>query len=302
MMISIVVISKDEERLRDTLSALEAHIDTEHINIDHEVDITVVDASQGRLAHIEQSFPNVRWVEFTRPPGIGVSIPHQRNCGIRATKGEIIVFTDAGCVPQNGWLVHLVAPLVAGSERMTCGPSWVGDNVFSPERGVPVPEYVDEAATINLAFVRELVDEVGDFDETFDYGSDVDFTRRVVTSGNRIRFVADAVVDHDWGTFRRQFKRSRQYGAARVRLSHKSSGGIFALVRSEPVPILYALFILGLPLALRIRSYLLLLAIPLWRARKRPYPLRVVACHFAEGIGSLQEFVAMARGAFNDSA
>jgi glycosyltransferase involved in cell wall biosynthesis len=302
MRISIIVISKDEEKLSDTLSALEVHIDTKDINIDHEVDITVVDASRGRLAHIKQSFPNVQWVDFTPPPAIRVSIPHQRNCGIRATKGEIIVFTDAGCIPEEKWLVRLLAPLVSGSERMTCGPSWVGDNVYSPERGAPVPRYVDEAATINLAFTRELVDEVGEFDEAFEYGSDIDFTRRVVASGTPIRYVADAVVDHDWGTFRRQLKRSRQYGAARIRLSRKYSDGVLTMARDEPVGVLYALFIVGLPLTLRLRSYLLLLAIPLWRARKRPYPLRVVASHLAEGIGSLNEFADMALKSLSGSS
>jgi glycosyltransferase involved in cell wall biosynthesis len=295
MKVSIVIISKDEEKLSDTLSAIETQIDVERINIEREVDLTVVDASQGRLAHIEKNFPNVRWIDFTPPSGIRVSIPHQRNHGIRSTDGEIIVFTDAGCIPQTSWLVRLLAPLIDGSELMACGPSWVGDNVFSPERGAPALEYVDEAATINLAFVRELVDEVGEFDETFDYGSDVDFTRRVVASGIRIRYVSDAVVNHDWGNFRRQLKRARQYGAARVRLSRKHSNGALAMARSEPVPVIYALFLLGLPLTLRFRKYPLLLIIPIWRARKRPLPFRVVACHLAEGVGGLQEIVNMVK-------
>jgi GT2 family glycosyltransferase len=297
MKVSIVIISKDEEKLSDTLSAIETQIDVERINTEHDVDLTVVDASQGRLAHIERNFPNVQWINFTPPPGIRVSIPHQRNHGMRSTNGEIIVFTDAGCIPETAWLVRLLAPLIDGTEQMACGPSWVGDNVFSPERGAPIPEYVDEAATINLAFVRELLDNVGEFDETFDYGSDVDFTRRVVASGVRIRYVSDAVVNHDWGTFRRQLKRARQYGAARVRLSRKHSRGALAMARSEPVPVLYALFLLGLPLTLRYRRYPLLLIIPIWRARKRPFPIRVVVYHLAQGVGGLQEIVNMVKAA-----
>jgi hypothetical protein len=298
--ISIVIISKDEEKLRDTLSALEEHIERENVNANYEVDTTVVDASRGRLSHIKERFSNVQWIDFIPPPGIRVSIPHQRNFGIRSTSVEIIVFIDAGCVPAKGWLMRLVAPLVDGSERMTCGPSWVGDNVYSPERGAPIPRYVDEAATINLAFFRDLVSEVGDFDEDFDYGSDVDFTRRVVASGTKIRFIADAVVDHDWGTFARQLKRSRQYGAARIRLSKKHSNGIVGMLRSKPVPELYALFIVGLPLVFRFKIYPLLLLIPLWRARNRPFPFRVVVCHLAEGFGALQEVAEMAAREFAD--
>ena len=296
MIISIIVLSKDEERLADTLGALTAHVSCAEIWGDHDIEVMVVDASQGRLAHIARANPLVRWIDFTPPAGVRVSIPHQRNAGIEAALGEIIVFTDAGCIPAEGWLDRLLTPIIADDECVTCGPMSMADNVYSPERGAPVPRYVEEAPTANLAFKRELLDAIAGFDEDFEYGSDIDFTWRLVAEGARIRYVADAVVDHDWGTFRRQLKRSRQYGQARIRLYRKHRDRQRNLLLHDPVPILYPLYILGLPLALRYRSYLLLVAVPLWRARKRPSPVRVVACHFAEGIGSLKEFAAVARG------
>ncbi len=297
MKISIIVISKDEEKLADTLASLAVHIGSDEIRDHHDVEVMVVDASQGRLAHVASANPSVRWIDFTPPAGVRVSIPHQRNAGVHAALGEIIVFTDAGCIPSKGWLARLVTPMVAEGESVTCGPMSKGDSVYSPERGAPVPRYVEEAPTANLAFKRELIEAVGGFDEKFEYGSDVDFTWRLVNHGIRIRYVADAVVDHDWGTFRRQLKRSRQYGQARIRLYRKHRYRQRTLLTHDPVPVLYPLYIVGLPLALRYRSYLLLIAVPLWRARKRPYPFRVVACHFAEGIGGLRELTAIARGA-----
>ena len=297
MKISIIVISKDEEKLADTLAALAVHIATDEIRDHHDIEVMVVDASEGRLAHIADVNPSVRWIDFTPPAGVRISIPHQRNAGVDAALGEIIVFTDAGCIPAEGWLARLVEPMVSEGEQVTCGPMSLGDSVYSPERGAPVPRYVQEAPTANLAFRRELVEDVGGFDEQFEYGSDVDFTWRLIAQGTRIRYVRDAVVDHDWGSFRRQLKRSRQYGQARIRLYRKHRNRQRTLLAHDPVPVLYPLYIIGLPLALRYRSYLLLVAIPLWRARKRPYPFRVVACHFAEGIGGLRELSAIARGA-----
>ena len=60
-------------------------------------------------------------MQFERPPGVRVSIPHQRNVGVAAAHGEIIVFTDAGCRPEPGWLAHLVDPLREG-EHVAGGP------------------------------------------------------------------------------------------------------------------------------------------------------------------------------------
>ena len=296
MKTSIIVLSKDEEQLADTLTALTAHVGSGEISDHHETEVLVVDASEGRMAHVAEANPSVRWIDFTPPAGVRVSIPHQRNAGVEAASGEVIVFIDAGCMPSEGWLARLLTPIVAEGEWVTCGPMSVGDNVYSPERGAPAPRYVEEAPTANLAFKRELLGAIGGFDETFEYGSDIDFTWRLVAHGAKIRYVGDAIVDHDWGTFRRQLKRSRQYGQARIRLYRKHRDRQRTLILHDPVPVLYPLYILGLPLALRYRSYLLLVAVPLWRARKRPYPARVVACHFAEGIGSLKELASIARG------
>src|SRR5271166_5052166 len=296
MKVSIIVISKDEEKLAETLAALTVHVGGDEALHDHDIEVIVVDASLGRLARVAGANPSVKWIDFVPPVGVRVSIPHQRNAGIHAALGQVIVFIDAGCIPAEGWLAGLLQPILTEEECVTCGPMSMSDNVYTPERGAPVPRYVEEAPTANLAFKRELVDAIGGFDEDFEYGSDVDFTWRLVAEGRRIRYVADAIVDHDWGTFRRQLKRSRQYGQARIRLYRKHRDRRHALLVEDPVPVLYPLYLLGLPLALRYRSYLLLIAIPLWRARKRPYPVRVVACHFAEGIGSLRQLTAFACG------
>ena len=81
----------------------------------------MVDASDGRLDDIRKQHESaVRWVQFERPPGAGVTIPHQRNVGVRSAVGEIIVFTDSGCYPERGWLARLTAPLLR-DERVTAG-------------------------------------------------------------------------------------------------------------------------------------------------------------------------------------
>jgi GT2 family glycosyltransferase len=292
MKLSIVIISKDEPKLAQTLAVLEDHLAKSRYVRDTEV--LVIDASESRLDAIRRARGWVRWIDFKGPPGVAISIPHQRNAGVNTSQGDVIVFTDSGCVPQPLWLENLLAPIENGEEMVTVGPSFTGDNLYSPERGKLPPTYVKEAPTINMAFRREVFEAVGGFDERFAYGSDTDFTWRLISNGFRIRYVSEAVVDHDWGNWARRMKRSRQYGAARMRLYKKHTSRLRTVLRDDPVPFIYPFWLIGLPLAFRWKGYFLLLLIPLWRARKRPFPIQTVIAHVFEGYGALEELVSIA--------
>jgi len=286
--VSVVVISKNEPALEATLRTLAASEFSDH-------EVIVVDASSRRLDAIADANPHVVWVPFTPPPGVRVSIPHQRNRGVAAASGRVIAFTDAGCIVTPDWLATLVDPILAGIEEVTCGPA-LGSQLYDPDIGRE-PRYVTEAPTINLAFTREAFDAVGGFDESFEYGSDVDFTWRLHDTGRRILSLPGARIHHDWGGRARQRRRSMQYGAARVRLYAKHRARIRGGVVRDPMTFAYPLYVLGLPLTLRFRWYPLLLVVPLLRARKHPKPLTVVADHLAFGVGGAREVVRLARRA-----
>jgi glycosyltransferase involved in cell wall biosynthesis len=287
--ISVVIISKDELSVSGTLTDVVGQL----ASSTEDGEIVVVDASNGRLDHIRRSHEDtVRWVDFQPPDGVRVSIPHQRNTGIREAKGDIIVFTDAGCRPGPGWLERLVAPL-QGGENVTAGVSaeMSGQILYElpPEQGGE-NTYLREAPTLNLAFRREVFDAVGGFDESFAYGSDVDFTWRVNDMGYRIRCVPDAIIQHDYGTPQRQRRRSYAYGKARARLYIKHKSRRKHVLRDDPIAVVYPLFLLGLPVTLIFPPYLLLLLIPAWRNRSLGMA-RVIVDHLWFGAGVLAELV-----------
>jgi glycosyltransferase involved in cell wall biosynthesis len=287
--ISIVIISKDEPALDATLDAVREQA----ARADEPMEILVVDASAGRLDHVRARHGRaVRWVQFERPPGVAVTIPQQRNAGVRAASGDIIVFTDCGCIPEDRWLARLTAPICAG-EMVTAGRTLAradGGSIYegSTALGRSAGGYLRECPTINMAFRREAFDAVGGFDESFAYGSDVDFSWRLTDAGHRIRSVPDAVIRHDWGSWRRQLRRSYAYGKARARLyrKHKSRRG--RVLHDDPVVVVYPLFLLGLPLTVLFPLYPLLLAVPAWRNRHEG-AIRVLADHIAYGTGVLAE-------------
>lgn len=289
-MISIVIISKDEEGLDDTVT----DVIHQAKDLKESSEVVIVDASDGRLDHIRLHHEaSVRWVQFEQPPGVRVSIPHQRNAGIRAAYGEIIVFTDAGCRPEPGWLARLVAPLgqeehiTVGLTLSTPGSTGLYDRAA---RQALESRYLTECSTINVAFRREAFDAIGGFDERFAYGSDVDFAWRLADAGYRIRSVPNAVVRHDWGGWRRQLRRSYVYGKARMRLYRKHRARLRYLLRDNPMVIVYPVFLLGLPLILLFPFYPALLLIPAWRNRSNG-PVRVLVDHLTYGIGVLAGLV-----------
>jgi glycosyltransferase involved in cell wall biosynthesis len=119
-MISVVIISKDEASLDDTLTDVAGQAQA----LGESAEIVVVDASDGRLDDIRlRHQAEVRWVQFDQPPRVTVSIPHQRNVGVRTAEGEIIVFIDAGCRPEPEWLALLVKPLFQ-DEHIAAGEHW----------------------------------------------------------------------------------------------------------------------------------------------------------------------------------
>lgn len=161
---SVVVVNKDDRLLADTLQALQPLVGQA---LD---EVVVIDASDGALDDIRQSHPWARWSDYRQPPNVRTTISHQRNIGVRLAEGDIVVFTDAGCLPQDGWLERLLEPILIEGESVTCGPAKaVGKSIYSGKRwwGNTGEVYVPVAATINLAFRREVFDAVGGFDESF---------------------------------------------------------------------------------------------------------------------------------------
>ncbi len=268
-MISVVIICKDEASLDDTLAIVTYQV----AGLDEPGEVLVVDASVGRLDHIRQRHAaHVTWIDFQPPAGVTVSIPHQRNAGVRAAEGDIIVFTDAGCLPDDGWLKRIVTPLrqgehaVAGTSQDMSGaltfPTVHIGRIEEPGGG----SYLVECPTLNFGFRRSVFDKLNGFDEGFTYGSDVDFTWRLNDTGYRVLYVPEATLRHDYGA-----RDGRTVGltcmARDVHAFTVSIAPAARLLRNDPIAVFYPLFLLGLPLTFVFPLYPLLLLIPAWRNR-----------------------------------
>lgn len=137
-----------------------------------------------------------------------------RNAAAAAARGQWLVFTDADCLPDPGWLAALAraartedeagrAGLLAGPVRMLPPPPGTGARArfwasYDLLRGIPQERYVTEgfAATANLAVSAALFRALGGFDAARLSGGDADFCQRAARAGAALRLVPEATLRH----------------------------------------------------------------------------------------------------------
>jgi GT2 family glycosyltransferase len=144
-------------------------------------------------------------------PAPGLGSYAARNAGAAAARGRLLVFTDADCLPDPGWLAALVAAadaapgaLLAGPVRMVAPTAANAFALYDLVRGIPQACYVARgyAATANLAVPAAVFVALGGFDPARRSGGDAAFCRHSGAAGHLLQLVPGATVAHpcraDW--------------------------------------------------------------------------------------------------------
>lgn len=250
MRFSIVIINKNDVGIDSTLLYLKKVIRLKY------VEVIVVDASDHKLDWIKKKYPFVKWISY-RTKIEKISIPEQRNVGINHARGDIIVFLDASCVPDRpDWLTEITAPILKEGELIVRGSLSNTKNYVTIVLDQGSNQYVTESPTINMAVHVSVFNQIGIFDESFSYGSDMDFSWRATKSGLNIRYIRSAPVAHDFGNTKQNFKRYFQYGMARARLYIKHPQYISRIRNYELKSLIYLAIFCSTPLALLYPAYI----------------------------------------------
>jgi GT2 family glycosyltransferase len=285
--ISVVVLSKDEPELEQTLGLLEPQCRSLG------AECIVVDRSHGRLDEIRVRNPFVRWIDYIGPLGVRRTLAHQRNVGVRAASGQIIVFADAGGAPAQDWLAEVTAPIREGRAVAVAGPVYpLGPSPYTGTNHLEEGARIFRVITANAAFRRQVFDTIGGFDERFAYGEDVDFGWRAEDHGLGFVCASRARMGLDFGDATRNLRRARWYGAATARLMSKHPKRIRELLRVSPDVFVYPVWELGVVVALILvpwhwwipLAWLALLLIPLARGARQPHSILRMRIHLIDGL------------------
>jgi glycosyltransferase involved in cell wall biosynthesis len=144
-----------------------------------------------------------------------------RDLGWRASSADVIAFTDDDCRPDPGWLEALVEPITSGRADLVQG------------RTIPRPDHADRLGpwsrtmnvesengfyqTCNIAYRRDVLEQVGGFHPGFPYAAaeDTELAWRAKEAGFGSTFAGDAVVEHVvWpSSFRHYLRDRRRWGS-----------------------------------------------------------------------------------------
>jgi len=198
-----------------------------------------------------------------------LNAPAAYNYALKIVSSDVIGFIDADAKVEKEWLNKLVAylddPEVAGVSGGI--ETWNKENVWARSIGYDLEnryarlkKSVVRIATMNLLMKKDVIEEVGGFDEHLPSQYDTDLGFRITSRGYKLLFEPDAKCYHfNRSTVKAYFRQQLQYGKNTVKLYFKHS----KLIKGDRItdfgmniqPILMlavtAFFLLGLPEVLR---------------------------------------------------
>jgi cellulose synthase/poly-beta-1,6-N-acetylglucosamine synthase-like glycosyltransferase len=160
-----------------------------------------------------------------------LSAPAAYNYVLKNVENELIGLIDSDAKVEKGWLKklvkHLNSPEVAGAsgtvetwDKEKLVPRTVGYELnFRYKR---LPSKVERIATMNLLLKRNVLQEIGGFDENLPTQYDTDLGARLAKAGHRIAFDPQVVCYHfHRSTLGAFFKQQLKYGEHAWKLYRK---------------------------------------------------------------------------------
>ena len=197
-LVSVIIPVRDDPRLVECLAAV--HRQTYPANL---VEVIVADnGSDTDVPALLVPWPSVVYV--SEPSGGSYAA---RNAAVLASRGEVLAFTDADCLPEENWIEESVAAIVAGADLVAGHVTvYARDNrrphpveAYELVHAFPQEVYVSRGGatvTANMTTTRAAFEKAGPFRPELYSGADIEWSQRANALGLRTVYCSTAIVRH----------------------------------------------------------------------------------------------------------
>ena len=170
-------------------------------NEEYEV-IIVDDCSTDRTSDIAKQFP----IRYFRQQNQGPATA--RNKGAQEAKGEIILFTDSDCMPQNNWIEEMVKPFDDPKVMAVKGVYKTNQKALTARFAqiefeerfemLKKVESIDMVDTYSAGYRKSIFLSLGGFDPSFPVANneDTELSYKMSQAGHKMVFNPNAIVYH----------------------------------------------------------------------------------------------------------
>ena len=199
-MVSVIIPAYNAEKtIRKCLEPLMSQDYAEEYEV-----IVVDDGSTDSTPHMVSEFNKVRLIKQENAGPAAA-----RNKGAAEAEGEILLFTDADCVPEHNWISEMLKPFNENKEVIGVKGRYKTNQKEIVARFVQLEyedkynymlknKYIDFIDTYSAGFKKESFLEMGGYDTEFPVAcaEDVELSYRLSNKGYKMVFNPDAIVYH----------------------------------------------------------------------------------------------------------
>jgi glycosyltransferase involved in cell wall biosynthesis len=197
MRFSIIIPAKNEEQMIGRCVEHLAHLDFPK----EEFEVILADnGSKDRTVEVFGAWSDRLTLSVVEKPGVNISAA--RNAGVAASRGVLLAFLDADCLPPPNWLKNAAgllessdAGIVGAHYRIPPDSTWLPRCWFDDEHANRPGEtpYIPSGS---LLVSRSTFDRIGGFDETLQTNEDYDICQRAKWAGYLVRSYPELEVIH----------------------------------------------------------------------------------------------------------
>ena len=217
-LISVIIPAYNSEKT--IVNTIEALIKQNYPKKNYEI-LVVDDGSTDATRNVVKKIKKVRLIKQNHNGPAAA-----RNLGAKKSRGDILLFTDADCIPDKNWIKEMTMPFknsnivgVSGTyktlNKNKFMARFVGYEIEQRHERMKKHKFIDFIGTFSAAYRKKIFFKFGGFDTRFktSSGEDPELSYRIDKAGLKMVFQPKAIVFHPhpdslWKYLKQKYQRA----------------------------------------------------------------------------------------------